>query len=238
MNLKFEFSTIGDVFEQSFKLVVLAAAVALVNYFIGDESGIVAILSVGVFLISQFIRLLGLVSRYQVAKEDLQSALPSLELGREEIETVAGLADYIDESLDSIEEKYKADLESQINNQVNKNIDFQADIKQLKQDIAEKEREIEDAKRALNQSWSDKTKAVEEGRGEVQRLKEDLESEREAAKKTYQTNLMQAKMVVEMSEQLKEFEVFLSGDNEAIKAKYLSIVNRNNAKKKELVDVS
>lgn len=222
MKVKFEFASIGDVFEQSFKLVILAVAVAIVNYLIGDDSGIVAILSLFITSVSQFIRLLSLLNRYHVALQDLTTALPSLDVGREDVATVEGLADYIDDSLDAIEEKYEANLASLKVETEMKIQQLESGRRNLEAEIKEKEGEIEEAKRALKQAWEDKKRAVEQGRGEVERMKKDLMNSQE-----------RIKLLEEGLNKYKEIDVFLSGDNEAIKAKYLSIINRNNANKRQ-----
>jgi ABC-type multidrug transport system fused ATPase/permease subunit len=230
MNIKFEFATIGDVFESSFKLVLLSVAVAIVNYLIGDESGIVVILSLGIFFVSQFIRLLGMVSRYKVALEDLQSALPSLEVGREEIESVEKLADYIDESLDSIEDKYKADLEAVKVGLLAENTQQIDKMKALQLELAQQDIDLAQSKMELKKAWSEKTRLDNDRVGEIQQLKAELGSERERVKKAES-----------LLREMEGFEVFISGDNEAIKTKYLSIIASNNAKQrnkdKDLVEV-
>lgn len=224
MNIKFEFATIGDVFEQSFKLVLLAAAVALVNYLIGDESGIVVILSVGIFLVSQFIRLLGLVSRYHSALVDLQSALPSLEVGREDIQSVESLADYIDDSLDGIEDKHEADLEAVKVGLLRDNTQQMDKMKALQLELAQQDIDLEQSKLELKKAWSEKTRLDNDRVGEIQQLKAELESERK-----------RVSLLRENTQQMEGFEVFLSGDNEAIKSKYLSIIASNNAKQRNKV---
>jgi chromosome segregation ATPase len=228
MRLQFEFATVGDVFEQSFKLVLLSVAVAIVNYLIGDESGIVVILSLGIFLMSQFIRLLGLVSRYKVALEEIESALPSLELGREEIDSVDKLVDYIDDSLDAIEAKHKADLESVKAGLLADNTQQIDKIKALQMELAQQDIELEQAKMELKKAWREKTDLDNSRVGEIQRLKAELVSERERV-----NNLERQKgQLMNAMSKYKELDVFMSGDNEAIKAKYLSIIASNNAKQR------
>lgn len=236
MNIKFEFATIGDVFEQSFKLVLLAAAVALVNYLIGDESGIVVILSVAIFLVSQFIRLLGLVSRYHSALADLQSALPSLELGREDIDSVEKLADYIDDSLDGIEDKHKADLEAVKVGLLRDNTQQMDKMKALQMELAQQDIDLGQSKLELKKAWSEKTRLDNDRVGEIQQIKSELVSERERVKKA--ESLLREN--TQQMEGYKELDVFLGDDFEAIKKKYQSITNTLNAKQrnrdKELVD--
>jgi len=228
MRLQFEFATVGDVFEQSFKLVLLSVAVAIVNYLIGDESGIVVILSLGIFLLSQFIRLLGLVSRYKVALEEIESALPSLEVGREEIESVDKLVDYIDDSLDGIEDKHKADLEAVKAEYEKKIQQLESTMKNLESELEANQHDLEEAKRLLKKSWKEKTDLDNSRVGEIQRLKAELASERERV-----NNLEKQKgQLMNAMSKYKELDVFMSGDNEAIKAKYLSIIASNNAKQR------
>ena len=228
MRLQFEFATVGDVFEQSFKLVLLSVAVAIVNYLIGDESGIVVILSLGIFLLSQFIRLLGLVSRYKVALEEIESALPSLELGREEIESVDKLVDYIDDSLDAIEATHKADLEAVKAGLLADNTQQIDKIKALQMELAQQDIELEQAKMELKKAWKEKMDLDNSRVGEIQRLKAELVSERERV-----NNLEKQKgQLMNAMSKYKELDVFMSGDNEAIKAKYLSIIASNNAKQR------
>jgi len=228
MRLQFEFATVGDVFEQSFKLVLLSVAVAIVNYLIGDDSGIVVILSLGIFLLSQFIRLLGLVSRYKVALEEIESALPSLELGREEIESVDKLVDYIDDSLDAIEATHKADLEAVKAGLLADNTQQIDKIKALQMELAQQDIELEQAKMELKKAWKEKMDLDNSRVGEIQRLKAELVSERERV-----NNLEKQKgQLMNAMSKYKELDVFMSGDNEAIKAKYLSIIASNNAKQR------